>query len=188
MNNQYKFSNDTREYLSCFYSILDEMINNMENAVLSDSISHNFIVQMIPHHQAAIEMSCNILQYTKSTPLRNIATNIIEMQTNSIDNMQRAIEHCSTFTDTCRDLSLYQRQFEIIAHIMFEEMDTAMINNNADADFMRQMIPHHQGAIRMSENALHFDICPELKPILHSIILSQTRGIHQMQRLLRYTC
>ena len=43
-------------------------------------------------------------------------------------------------------------------------------------DFIAQMIPHHQGAIQMSENALKFNICPELKPILEAIIASQKQG------------
>ena len=50
---------------------------------------------------------------------------------------------------------------------------------------MREMIPHHRGAIQMSENALSFPICPELIPILEAIIRSQTQGVQDMERLLR---
>lgn len=56
-----QFSDVTKQYLCCFYEILDNMIEEMTNAKLTNSISHNFIVQMIPHHQAAIKMSQNIL-------------------------------------------------------------------------------------------------------------------------------
>ncbi len=49
----------------------------MSNAKLTNSISHNFIVQMIPHHEAAIEMSENILKYTSNDSLQNIASNKI---------------------------------------------------------------------------------------------------------------
>ena len=37
----------------------------------------------------------------------------------------------------------------------------------------------------MSENALHYTLCPELEPILKAILSSQSRGIREMQRLLR---
>lgn len=47
------------------------------------------------------------------------------------------------------------------------------------------MIPHHMGAIRMSENALRFPICPELIPILTAIISSQKRGVQEMEKLLQ---
>ena len=45
-----QFSDVTKQYLCCFYEILDNMIEEMTNAKLTNSISHNFIVQMIPHH------------------------------------------------------------------------------------------------------------------------------------------
>lgn len=69
---------------------------------------------------------------------------------------------------------------------MFRRMGSVCGTNCLDADFMREMIPHHQGAIQMSENALRFPICPELQPILENIITSQRQGVRQMQRLL--TC
>lgn len=185
MMEQCKFSNNTKEYLTQFYSILDEMIRGMEGAELNESISHNFIVQMIPHHRAAIEMSKNILQYTTNFPLQNIASNIIRMQTESIENMQNVLCTCSMVTNSWEELYLYQRNFQNIVHTMFYEMDTACSNNDINGNFMREMIPHHRGAVRMSENALHFHICPELDPILQAIITSQEKGIMEMQKLLK---
>lgn len=41
----------------------------MTGVCLTDSISGNFIMQMIPHHTAAIEMSANILKYTTDPQL-----------------------------------------------------------------------------------------------------------------------
>ena len=61
----------------------------------------------------------------------------------------------------------------------------ACAGNRINADFMREMIPHHEGAVRMSENALCFPLCPELVPILSRIIVSQKKGVREMKRLLR---
>lgn len=184
MTEQCRFTDSTKTYLTKFYAILDEMIKGMESAELTDSISRNFIVQMIPHHRAAIEMSENILQYTCCEALRNIAQNIIVSQTRSIEDMLAAQNRCSMLRDTQADLSLYQRRFQHIAHTMFREMDSACSDNNISNNFMREMIPHHRGAIRMSENALNYCICPELQPILSAIISSQSNGIRKMERLL----
>lgn len=184
MTEQCRFTDSTKEYLTSFYAILDEMIKGMEGAELTDSISHNFIVQMIPHHRAAIEMSKNILQYTCCAALQNIAQNIIVSQTKSIENMLAAQSSCSMLRNSQADLCLYQRRFQQIVHTMFHEMDTACSDNNISNNFMREMIPHHRGAIRMSANALHYCICPELQPILSAIITSQSQGIREMERLL----
>lgn len=178
-------SNVTKDYLSTFYCILNEMIQGMTQAEKANSISYNFIVQMIPHHRAAIQMSQNILKYTTNVPLQQIAANIIEEQTKSIANMQKIQHSCLNQTNSSQDLELYQRKIIQIMDTMFCEMETAPSNNQINCNFMREMIPHHRGAVRMSKNTLQYCICPDLIPILTAIISSQEKGISQMQQLLR---
>lgn len=185
MNQPCRFSDVTKDYLSAFYEILDEMICKMTGAELSDSISHNFIVQMIPHHEAAIRMSENILRYTTSLPLQDIAAGIITEQTKSIRNMRDILSNCEALENSRQDLCLYQRHTEQIMQTMFSGMKCAQAENRVDCNFMWEMIPHHRGAVEMSKNALRYDICPGLVPILQAIISSQEKGIRQMQRLLR---
>lgn len=179
------FNNSTKNYLTRFYEILDEMIKGMESACLTDSISQNFIVQMIPHHRAAIQMSKNVLKYTVIAPLQDIASNIIITQTQSINDMLNALQCCQLQTNPCQDIQLYRREFQNIVQTMFREMDTAKSTNNISDTFLREMIPHHRGAVRMSENALRYCICPELVPILNAIITSQQKGIEEMEQLLK---
>lgn len=178
-------SNVTKEYLAAFQRILKNMIEGMTEAELTDSISHNFIVQMIPHHLAAIEMSRNILKYTTDIALQDIALGIIEEQTRSIENMREIQNVCGRQTNSVQTLERYQCRMDQIMTAMFGEMRDARSDNNINADFMREMIPHHRGAIAMSESTLLFDICPELIPILRAIIVSQQKGVRQMQKLLQ---
>ena len=185
MSRDYRLSNVTKEYLAWFRCILDEMRCYMTTAELTDSISHNFIVQMIPHHQAAIEMSNNILRYTTNIPLQEIALQIVDEQTQSIEDMQAVLQTCSRLENCQQDLYLYQARVNQIMHAMFSAMEDARADNQINADFIREMIPHHIGAIAMAENALQYDICPELKPMLQAIITSQEQGIMQMKMLLR---
>lgn len=182
---QCRFDDATKEYLYRYYCILDEMIWGMTSAELNDSISHNFIVQMIPHHRAAIEMSKNILKYTENATLHSIASNIIEEQTKSIENMLSIEDKCSGKCNSKTDLCRHQGRTEQIMQIMFSEMKCARATNQINCNFMWEMIPHHEGAVKMSMNTLKYNICPELVPILQAIITSQKRGIEQMRQLER---
>ena len=184
MHNQCRFHHAVREYLNTFECILNEMIQKMTEAELTDSISQNFIVQMIPHHQAAIEMSHNILQYTTDETLRGIASSIISEQTKSIQDMCRIKSACGACVNSEQELCEYQRQMNQIMELMFFRMRCACATNRNNCNFMWEMIPHHKGAIEMSKCTLDFDICPELKPILQAIITSQEKGVAQMKRLL----
>ena len=182
---QSKLSLVAKDYLAVFYCIFEQMMRGMTSARLTDSISHNFIVQMIPHHQAAIDMSRNLLRYTTCVPLQNIAEDIITSQTKSIQNMLAAEESCSCLENSFQDIMLYQRRVSRIMDTMFSDMGSAPMTNDVNLNFIQEMIPHHKGAIAMSKNALQYDICPELKPILQAIITSQEKGVRQMEKLRR---
>ena len=174
-------ADNSMPYLVEYSRILNNMINEMTSTDLTDSISHNFIVQMIPHHKAAIEMSENILKYTDSTELSGIAKNIIAEQTESINNMENILNGCECLKNTECEVRTYQRNVSRITGVMFSAMGNSFSDNSVNCNFIREMIPHHEGA--MSENALRFSICPELKPILSAIITSQRQGIRNMKNI-----
>ena len=192
-------------YLTCFDQILQDMIRGMTNSRPHGSISGLFIRQMIPHHEAAKRMSENLLQYTAPSskgheccrntyekdiiiPLNKIAKNIIEEQTKSIENMKNAFFCCSEHENNNQQMRRYLFSFRSITQTMFTEMKNAPRTERIPCDFLREMIPHHEGAVKMSENALCFPLCPQLIPILDAIIISQKEGIRQMQKLLKAAC
>lgn len=58
-------------------------------------------------------------------------------------------------------------------------------SGNIDIDFLKGMIPHHQGAIDMSEELIKKTKDPELKAFAEKIIKDQKAEIKQMQDLLK---
>lgn len=188
MEKECTFRNPTACYLKKYEEILSQMIQGMNDAALTNSISQNFIVQMVPHHRAAIEMSENVLRYTDNKQLKAIAEGIILEQTKSIENMMAIKKSCRLLENCCNDINAYQCRTEQIIQKMFSEMKKAYSDNCINCNFIREMIPHHLGAVRMSKNALHYPICSELIPILNAIITSQEKGICQMQNLSHCLC
>lgn len=184
MKNTCLLSEDSKNYLCCFYQTLDGMIQAMTTAGLNQSISHNFIVQMVPHHRAAIQLSNNILRFTENSAVRRLAQRIIDEQTQGISQMEDALSACGQLTNAQMDLRLYQRRMDLIYREMYAAMGSAPEGNALSAIFMQEMIPHHRGAVRMAENALKYDVCTELVPILRSITTRQRREIAQMRALL----
>ncbi|MCI8916488.1 MAG: DUF305 domain-containing protein [Oscillospiraceae bacterium] len=185
MKNTCLLSEDSKAYLCCFYQILDEMIQSMTTAGLTQSISHNFIVQMIPHRRAAIQMSQNILRFHPSQPVQRFAQRVIDQQTREIAQMEAALPAGSQLANPTADLRLCQRRMDLIYREMYAKMGSAPENNARAAVFLQQMIPHHQGAVRMAENALKYDVCTELVPLLRTIAVRQRQDIAQMRSLLR---
>jgi uncharacterized protein (DUF305 family) len=67
---------------------------------------------------------------------------------------------------------------------MHKDMDIAF-SGNADADFVRGMIPHHQGAIDMAKIQLAHGKDPELRKLAETIIADQEKEIAQMRDWLK---
>ena len=170
-------------YLDAYYDILDEMEREMTAEKQTASISRDFITQMIPHHRAAVEMCENALRHAIGEPVSTLAQTIIRQQTQGIAEMKAILCPCGTVCNGHREVCCYRQRNAQILNTMFYDM-AHVSGAGVEQNFLREMVPHHKGAIRMSENALNFCICQSLRPILRNIITTQEQEISGMQQLL----
>ena len=138
---------------------------------------------MVPHHQSAIYMCQNLLRFTDYELLKNITENIISIQTRGIGHMREIAITSYGYSNTRRDISLYERAYFSITRNMLCRMRNAPISNNINLNFIDEMIPHHEGAIRMCENVLKYKIDPRLVDIANSIIVEQTNEVKELKEI-----
>ena len=185
MHTSCKLSNVAKNYLNTFHCISDEMICKMTEAELNNSISWNFIAQMIPHHQAAVRMCRNLLQYSDDGAVRRLAQRITDQQTQGLQAMEGLLPDCGQPANPQMDLRLCHRRTELILRELFSQMGSAPEGNRLDLVFLRQMIPHHLGAARMAQNTLRYQVATGLAPVLRSTIDTHCKEVRQMRALLR---
>ena len=88
MNYNYKQVSNANQYLMRFDEILCQMTDKMLSSKITNSITLDFIQNMIPHHQAAIYMSENLLQYCIDPRLKCVANTIIKEQSEGVRELE----------------------------------------------------------------------------------------------------
>lgn len=82
------------------------------------------------------------------------------------------------------ELSEASKAFEAAMHKMHKDMGQPY-TNDVDVDFVRGMIPHHQGAIEQAEILLKYSKNPRLRRLAGGIIAAQKREIRFMVKWLK---
>ena len=137
-----------------------------------------FINQMIVHHQMAIMSSEHMISDSERPELRQLTENIQRSQSEQIEQMQEWRNEWHP-DDTEQAPGMSNDMMD--DGMMSGSMQGMMGGDTANAMFLRMMIPHHQDAIDMSEEALERAEHPELKELAQTIIDEQSAEIELMQ-------
>ena len=146
-----------------------------------------FVDAMTPHHQGAVEMAKEAQQKSKRPEIQKLAANIIKSQDKEINQMKQwrqawypkvGATPMAWHSQMGHSMSMSQDQIES----MMMTMDLGAADDQFDRRFLNAMIPHHEGAIVMANDALSKSKRPEIQKLAQEIIVSQKAEIQQMQQ------
>lgn len=179
-----KLSNNTKEYLDNYFGIVAVMEQKMCSVAAGDSISQVYMEQMLPHMEAGVALSQNILKFTTNPQIETLASDIADDQSLGISTIKNIFDNCIKSKNCSRDVGLFMNESAKIISRMIAAMKNCKTTNNLDTDFLTAMIPHHVGAVELNKLALQFDLCPDLNAFAQNEIDFKTRQIKQMKTLL----
>lgn len=134
-----------------------------------------FITEMIPHHQEAVDTAKEVIARGGTTPeIKNLALQIVAAQEKEIADMKMWYETWygkpytaqGTYVPMMRELSL----------LAGAELDRA---------FLEDMIMHHMGAIMMAQSVQPHIEHTEVKTLTQAIVTTQTAEITAMREMLK---
>ena len=148
-----------------------------------------FINEMVMHHRGAIMSAEMMIGDSERPELRDLAQRIQEEQQQQIDQMLvwRAEWYPDAATPEPADGTMggMMDGNGMMGGMMDMMMGGMMDGEMADRMFLRMMIPHHQIAIEMAEDALANAEHEELKTLAQEIIDGQSAEIAEMEGYLQ---
>ncbi len=153
---------------------------NDDETASAKEVDGAFVSQMIPHHESAIEMAEVAKAKAQHPEISQLANNIIASQSSEVklmNGIQDRLFGGSMDTNDHGDLGMDQS-------MMGMDMDLSALRNAKlfDREFIDQMIPHHQGAIRMARVDLQRGEDEATKRLATEIVGAQATEIEQMNR------
>lgn len=102
----------------------------------------DYLANMIPHHEEAIVAARALLEGTDRPEMKAFAQSVIDVQTSELSQMRTWLATWYPGRDAKVD---YEPMMRDLAGLTGEDLDRA---------FLEDMIPHHMGAVMMSQQLL----------------------------------
>ena len=155
-----------------------------------DSAEAGFARDMATHHAQAVQMAEIVQRRTESDEIRLLATDIALTQQGQIGQMQgwlAAWRLPQTGDEASMTWMGHPTEGLMPGMASPEEINAleTLPPDEADEQFLRLMIPHHEAAIPMAEAVLAETDRPEVEQLASAIAASQQNEIQVMQDLLR---
>jgi uncharacterized protein (DUF305 family) len=133
-----------------------------------------FIDSMIVHHEGAIIMANQALEQAERPEVQELANAIISAQESEIGQMKEW--RTSWYPDLAETTGM---------DMDMGPMEVPAGDEPFDQRFIQAMIPHHEGAITMAQDALQNAEHQEIKDLAEEIITAQEAEIAQMRQWLQ---
>jgi uncharacterized protein (DUF305 family) len=162
-------------------------MSNMDHSMMQSSPNAatapydlQFLDTMIHHHEGAVEMSSLAEQKAGHSEIKTLAKNIISSQEKEISQMKEWRERW--FPGAAPALNMEMAGMGESMKGMDMKHLNQLSGNAYDLEFIKQMTPHHQGAVVMAKEALARSTKPEIKTLANGIIKAQEAEIAEMNK------
>jgi uncharacterized protein (DUF305 family) len=143
-----------------------------------------FLSAMVPHHRAAVEMAELAQKQAEHSELKRLGATIVSDQNREIAQIERIHERLFG-TKLKPDPEGHMKLGLSAEESGMAHMEGATKLRGAspfDSAFIDEMVPHHQGAIRMARAVLKKTKDPEVRRLADAIVAAQSKEIEQMNR------
>ncbi len=147
-----------------------------------------FVVEMIPHHQLALEMAKQAQAQAQRPQVKSLAGNITSSQSAEIAQMTGiaktlGVKPASMNPSAMTAMQKHAATLGIRMDQMGMDMKMSSLDGAKPFDraFLDMMTPHHEGAVNMARAEIAKGKNPKLRALAKTITADQTKEIGEMK-------
>lgn len=150
----------------------NEMGHGMHGMMVTSE--RDFITEMIPHHQEAVDTAKEVLARGGTTPeIKKLAENIVAAQEKEIADMKKW--YATWYGEEYTNKGTYMPMMRELESLSGAELDKV---------FLEDMIMHHMGALMMAHSVRSHIEHTEMTTLTNAILTTQTQEIEAMRGML----
>lgn len=155
------------------------MNNQGHMMTMTVSSEREFLSEMIPHHQEAVDTAKEVIARGGTTPaIKQLVENIVVAQEKEIADMKAWYEtwYQEPYVAVAQGEGEYVAMMRGLSTLSGEELDRI---------FLEDMVMHHMGAIMMARSVVPYIEHQEIEELTEAIVSSQSTEIMQMRQMLQ---
>jgi uncharacterized protein (DUF305 family) len=174
---------DMHDHDGVYLKMMNTMMDAMSKAPQGKTASKDFLYQMIPHHEGAIDMAQYEIMHGKNFTIIQLAKSINQEQQNEIQQMKLWLGQGDVENDKVNDA--YRKEMNATMDTMMDDMPGDKGAVDIDRSFAQVMIPHHQAAIDMARVLLKYSSAKTIRSYAIQLIADEQVEIEQMKNFLK---
>lgn len=149
---------------------------------MTGQVDTDFMLMMIPHHDAGIAMSSAEADLGDHKSLKDMAVVDVHDQTKDNREMRSYLQHPAGARTSSTSASDVDAALIAAMKKMSQSTQGMKLTGNQDHDFIMMMIPHHEAAIAMSEIELKYGTDARVKKVAQGVFDGQTKDVRDMKK------
>lgn len=143
-----------------------------------------FVREMTQHHLQAVDMATRVRDRTDDPAVRSLALDILLSQQGQVGEMRGWLTQWGRAWGGVGMTAEHARAMGMASDADLRALSAAK-GANAEREFLRLMIRHHQGAVSMVDGALKSRLRPEVRLFASNIAAAQQAEIALMRDMLK---
>lgn len=163
--------------------MMDTMMVKMGNVRFTSIPDLDFMAQMIPHHQGAIDMAEYEISHGRNKEMIQLAKSISAEQSNDIQAVKLLISQLPD--DAKKAGNSFNNAMVQSMNVMMKNMPLNDKLIDVDKAFAMVMIPHHQAAIDMAIALIQYSSSKQVSTFAKQLISEEQIEIEQMSAFIK---